>query len=581
MAAHERAEHIGAVIRQLRRQRNLTQGELGATRYSKSYVSAVEKNIIRPSSDALRFFAKQLNQPDDYFIILLEHPDAQTQDNVLLESLGIGYQAIQDQNFPLLDLLLSDTNQMALQSFKVLPPLTLELLATLPPSQQARYFLLQGMMALTNQQYDDALPALERSLPLAPTSLQPAVLDALGQYYHLTQSYTTALHYHLRALTSLQSVPSQEMTLLFPITLHCGEDYRILGAYAQACAMYERASKHLGAEHEMKRAALLYSEWGYCSYALTYQTSAHTLTPKNGALVEEMKRGFQRAMELVLQSKMVYQAGSDHSGEITAALLLTEIALDFSTRWRQLSSTAGTASITSCLSLLDEAEEQCHQVMHTWQDTLKHDAISHNTTVSIPLAYLVRIFIQRATLNRLSGQADKALQEQRLAVHLCQGLLDTLGDAAFPHALLQEALSLRVTSPTITPSEQEQLQPPQLRLPNLTGNAHHSQLRLIDQVEIYCAAAEVAGECGRASASSDDAHKYYAQADHCFHTAFTLADKVIAAKERDPGYLTRCYQRYICFLEERSITHTGPRHWEATRRMLQSLLQSSLINRAQ
>lgn len=573
MAAYESAEHIGTLIRQLRRQRNLTQGELGATRYSKSYVSAVEKNIIRPSSEALRFFAEQLHQPDDYFIVLLEYSDSLTQDKIQPGSQSIGLHSFQDRNMPLLDLLLPDADHTSFQSLKAPPPLSPELLAALPLSKQAAYFLLEGMTALAKQQYDDALHALERALPFASVSLQPMVLDALGQYYYQTQFYTTALHYHLRALTSLQSAPSQEKTLLFPITLHSGEDYCALGAYAPACAMYERASTHLRAEHEMKSASDLYLRWGYCFYALTYQTSAQALTPRKDALLEEMKYGFQHAMELVLQSKSIYYASSDHSGEIAADLLLSEIALDLSTRWRQLSDSSDVTFIAPCLSLLDEAEEHCRQGMTIWQDTLKHEAISHDTTVYIPLAYLVRILIQRATLNRLNGQADVALQEQRLATHLCQGLLDAVSNDAFPDTLLQEGLSLHTAS-NVALSEPEQARLSELHLPDLTGNTHNSHLRLIDQVEAYCAAGEVAEELGHSATSPEYAHKCYAQADRCFHTALPSAKTGVTNGKCDPGYLTRCYQRYARLLEERSTTGANPQHWEATGRILQDLLQS-------
>jgi transcriptional regulator with XRE-family HTH domain len=70
--ATNRVEHVGDLIRQMRRQRNLTQTELGGNSYSKSYVSAVEKNTIRPSPAALRFFAEQLEQRSDYFTMLFE-----------------------------------------------------------------------------------------------------------------------------------------------------------------------------------------------------------------------------------------------------------------------------------------------------------------------------------------------------------------------------------------------------------------------------------------------------------------------------------------------------------------------------
>src|ERR1700675_518851 len=65
----------GDIIRQLRRQYNLTQTELGSDRFSKSYVSAVERNKIIPSAQALRYFAEQLNKPEDYFSNLLQRPE--------------------------------------------------------------------------------------------------------------------------------------------------------------------------------------------------------------------------------------------------------------------------------------------------------------------------------------------------------------------------------------------------------------------------------------------------------------------------------------------------------------------------
>ena len=85
MAINQKAEHLGELIRQLRRQRNLTQTELGADHYSKSYVSAVEKNTIRPSISALKFFAAQLDQPGDYFTALLEQPGGVKEGTAMLD----------------------------------------------------------------------------------------------------------------------------------------------------------------------------------------------------------------------------------------------------------------------------------------------------------------------------------------------------------------------------------------------------------------------------------------------------------------------------------------------------------------
>src|SRR5579871_5642638 len=106
MATSYRVEHIGDLIRQLRRQRNLTQTELGGDRYSKSYVSAVEKNTIRPSLAALQFFAEQLEQRSDYFTMLLESSENIRQATTLPGPLEIGNQFLQDDGVSLLYVLM-------------------------------------------------------------------------------------------------------------------------------------------------------------------------------------------------------------------------------------------------------------------------------------------------------------------------------------------------------------------------------------------------------------------------------------------------------------------------------------------
>src|SRR5690242_6342255 len=123
MVANQRVEHIGDLIRQLRRHRNLTQTELGGVRYSKSYVSAVEKNTIRPSSAALRFFAEQLEQRSDYFTMLLESSENIRQATTLPGPLEIGSQFLQEDVASLLYLLMQRADPLPLQHMKPLPPL--------------------------------------------------------------------------------------------------------------------------------------------------------------------------------------------------------------------------------------------------------------------------------------------------------------------------------------------------------------------------------------------------------------------------------------------------------------------------
>ncbi|HEY6541201.1 MAG TPA: hypothetical protein VIZ18_09695, partial [Ktedonobacteraceae bacterium] len=365
MAVNRRVEHVGDLIRQLRRQRNLTQTELGGEHYSKSYVSAVEKNTIRPSLAALRFFAGQLEQRSDYFTMLLESSENIRQATSLPGPLEVGNQFLQDDGFSLLYLLMQRAEPLPLQNMKPLPPLAPEVLAILPAFKQSYYFLLEGLTALAKQEYEMALEVLERALPLAPPQLRPLVLDALGQHYYYTGATSLALHYHLRALASLQHADALEAknSLLFSIALHSGEDCCILGNYEQARAMYEQARKHLRAEHEIKNAAQLYLGLGYCAYALAYQQSQ---LPE--AAAGEMEQEFQQAISYLVQSRNIYQVSGDRKGETTARFLQMLALLDFIARYRQLNGPIGATFAAASLSLLNSAEEQCYQILISWHD---------------------------------------------------------------------------------------------------------------------------------------------------------------------------------------------------------------------
>src|SRR5438067_13910150 len=69
-------QSIGEIIRHARQQRHLTQRELAGDQFSKSYVSAVEHNRIRPSPKALHLLAERLGQPDGNFAALRERLQA-------------------------------------------------------------------------------------------------------------------------------------------------------------------------------------------------------------------------------------------------------------------------------------------------------------------------------------------------------------------------------------------------------------------------------------------------------------------------------------------------------------------------
>jgi hypothetical protein len=191
----------------------------------------------------------------------------------------------------------------------------------------------------------------------------------------------------------------------------------------------------------------------------------------------------------------------------------------------------------------------------------------NEATIYVTLSYLVRASIQRATLARLSGDAQMASRERALATHLCQHTLDGLGEPSITWALLEVAVSLQekrsIDGPALLPY-----------LPEAEEDAPAFRPRLRGRVEVYWAAGEVAEEFGRAANSPDEAHDAYERADRCFQTALPLADLIVSSQEREPGYLVRRQQHYALLLEERRTS--APALLEETSRTLAVLLADGL-----
>ena len=200
---------IGEIIRQLRHLRNMTQLQLAGDRFSKSYVSAVERNRIAPSPRALRFFAQRLGQPNGNFAALLQQPDvAQALSALDTPALPVANGHItRDDTITLLNMLLAEADFAGFAFDRHVPTLTREALASLPQQVQARYYFLLGLDAKERGQLAVALRAFESALALAPAHQQASILDEMGSCSFLLQAYHTALGYHLHALHVLSNAP--------------------------------------------------------------------------------------------------------------------------------------------------------------------------------------------------------------------------------------------------------------------------------------------------------------------------------------------------------------------------------------
>ncbi len=563
---------ISECIRQLRRQRGMTQTELGGEHFSKSYVSAVEREKIVPSYEAVRFFAEQLEQSVDDFKQLAEQSALLQSGSTQVVS-SISFQDEddeQDESMVLLGMVLEGIELSAASSSEEISALPLEAIMRLPLQKQARYCLVKGLILQEKGNLEEAQPLLERALVLSPARYQPAILDALGTNSALAHTYQTALSYHKRALhlLALNGTDGKVPTLLLKVEMHCGDDYRALGIHTEALEHYENARQSLCSTSNMAVAGQTYMGLGYSTYAAIYQETSPTKFS-----YEEKERQLQRAISFLLQSRTLYQVSSNRMGEAKARLLHTLILLAICSLRRQISleQSSGTLAVKSlqCATMLDEGEEQCRQVLLSWNGSL-HDADSSFPDLEIvlytALSSLVSVYVQRAAVARLEGYGDTALRDRARAAHLCQLTLDTLATPERLHARIQDALAL-----TDVEMYRVQALP---RIPDSLQNIVHNPILL---AAIFSASAEVAEELGRAATTPAYAFDCYVHANKCFKTALNTERQAAFFKDHDVSYLTRSYQRCITLIDERLLV--APEAAETTYRATLDLFKDSLYRR--
>lgn len=577
-------QSLGGTIRQLRRQQSMTQTELGGEHFSKSYVSAVERDKIIPSYDALHYFAEQLGQTRDYFeniyherIKLIEmnganHTNLETQTPHTWPGSETTFQ---DNFLLLLDSVLDHANfQPNVSQQHTFSDGAEQMIVTLPPQFQGRFTFLLGLQQMQYGNLPDSLRSFEHALTLAPAQYHPAILDALGMNYYLRKDYHIALNYFLRAARLLDEKESAQKLngnvvenanghdisqengndFLTPLRLkvhfHCGNAYRALGAQQQAKNAYEQAYRFLSATTDIQTVGELLLNLGYSTYAYMYQLLNTSTSPDSLPLSQEgVENSFQRATSFLVQSRTIYQIGEDRSRESQARLIQATVLLDTSTLRRQLAQKqakqTGKPFPVTNTSLLDEAEEQCRQILMKWLPS----HASSTTTPPLPaeaeiylygaMSRMIRIFIHRAITASLGGYHDTAKRERVLALHYCQQLLNSLAEETFPWSLVNDMATLQHSN------VQYRMQP----LPHLPSRSsfHH----VLSQSSIYFATVAVAEALARASTHPDYIYEAYACSDRCLQLALDMVQVAYKEKLVDVSYVVRCYQRCITLLEER------------------------------
>ncbi|HLI08329.1 MAG TPA: helix-turn-helix domain-containing protein [Ktedonobacteraceae bacterium] len=566
----------GELIRQIRRQYNLTQTELGGERFSKSYVSAVERNKIVPSQQALEYFAERLGKPGDYFTSLIE-PSEDMKQMAVVDPLTLGAgdtTGIRSEELTLLDILLEDGEVSGVMGRQQLRALSPQVIAALPAARQARYHFLLARKARREGALAEARQEFERALVLAPVESQIAILNELGLVYYLAKNYQTALAYHQRALQLWQE--QQEKlngtgpALGFKVEFNCGNDYRALAAYHKACEHYERARRYLSTEHDMRTAASLYYGLGYCIYGATEQAwngpNGHDMTP------EVVEREYQRANSFLLQSRTLYQVGGNRLAEARVRLVQARVLLDLCERRQQLSrksSNRKVALTASSTGLLSEAEEQCRQVLLIGVEEADNEtaipAERVDSIIYVACAYLVQIFVRHAALARLSGYRDTATRELMIGASLCGEIIKSLPHPELPLSLARYVglFNLNVAQQGGSTVELT------VELSEKTAGRHSP----FSMVEVCIAAGEVAEELGY-SCGEENASDWFEHANHWLQAGLKWVRAVVQSGECDYGYMARSYRRCFDMLDERM--EMAPELAERTTGTLVSMLKEAV-----
>jgi hypothetical protein len=249
------------------------------------------------------------------------------------------------------------------------------------------------------------------------------------------------------------------------------------------------------------------------------------------------------------------------------------VLLDLCERRRQLSRKADKQKsflLTNCNALLTEAEEQCRQALLIGVEEAEQATSAApqlvDTIISIACAYLVRIFVQHATIARQSGYRDTALRELMGATYICNELINSLARTELPLEMARRIsmLNLHVV----------QRGTPTTELAKTLDATLAEQHSLFSIVEISLAAAEAAGEQGHSAGNEKQAAEWYERADRWLESGLARVRAVVQCGEYDCGYLARSYQRCLALLEERIAI--DPEAKEQTTRTQMNVLRKAV-----
>jgi tetratricopeptide (TPR) repeat protein len=243
----------------------LTQDKLAEPRFTKGYVSAVERGTVHPSLKALEFFAQRLEMPISHFLVSTRNVDVEPEMEALEEDLNYQFDyarmLIRDGQMDQAFQLLSNAERSA-EPFG----------RTISPTIMYRAPYLRGVAYMHMLDAELAKPEFERALAVlkqsdggqAARDAEVMVNNMLGTALYQAEQPHMALEYHLACKKAVDSGAVKDLTLRISIYRNLASDYLALNDAPEAIATYRKALAFVDDVDSLEKQSDLY--WGLAKF---------------------------------------------------------------------------------------------------------------------------------------------------------------------------------------------------------------------------------------------------------------------------------------------------------------------------
>jgi tetratricopeptide (TPR) repeat protein len=302
-------------LARLRREREMTEEDLGAPELSPAFVRALEARRVHPSAVALGMLARHLAIPVAALQTLLPPVITNPDWDAWGEDLLVQIESVRP--------LLYTHPRAFVQVLDLLAATAGAAFAHLPPAPRYRFHYLRANALLRAAEPTAARSDLARALFLArqlPTAGQEVarVRNAIGALYYLQDQPARALTYHRQCLHAIQIGAVKDLTLILVIYTSLANDCWAINDLAEAIATYQEALDRLADVAYPDRQAEIYAGLSLALYAVGDLDHAHDYA-QHALTLREETGGSRDIGRLATNLAMIQLARQDYSR--VAALL--------------------------------------------------------------------------------------------------------------------------------------------------------------------------------------------------------------------------------------------------------------------